>query len=83
MNRITYGVVIPARNEESSIKYTIRSLKRQYLKPEYIIVVDDGSRDNTSDIARKEGCYVIQLSRITEANATGTPYLAYVINQVL
>lgn len=81
--KIKYSVVIPARNEARSIAYTIRSLKRQYLKPAIIVVVDDSSCDETASIAEKEGAYVIRIERKSRASATGTPYLAFVINQGL
>ncbi len=78
-----YGVVIPARNEAWSISYTIRSLLRQSLKPRIIVVVDDGSTDSTGSIAEREGAYVVKIERKSQVTATGTPYLAFVINQGL
>ena len=78
-----YGVVIPARNEAWNIKYTVRSLLRQSMKPRMIVVVDDGSEDNTAYVAEKEGAYVVRIERKSKAPATGTPYLAYVINRGL
>jgi glycosyltransferase involved in cell wall biosynthesis len=38
------------RNSENEIESAINSLLRQTIKPRYIIVVDDGSTDNTHDI---------------------------------
>jgi glycosyltransferase involved in cell wall biosynthesis len=54
-------IVIPAKNSEKYISKTIRSLKNQTIKPEQIIVVDDGSNDNTYKISVKNGAQVIQL----------------------
>ena len=51
-------VIVPAYNEEASIKDTIRNIKKDVPKSD-IIVVDDGSRDKTKDIARKEKVKVI------------------------
>lgn len=45
-------VVIPAYNEEKVIKSVISDLKKEDYKN--IIVVDDGSKDKTSEIAKKE-----------------------------
>lgn len=45
------GVVIIARNEEQNIGNSLKSLVNQTLKPESIIVVDDGSTDKTFEIA--------------------------------
>ena len=36
-----------SRNSEDSIKSALLSLRNQELKPEYVIVIDDGSKDNT------------------------------------
>ena len=44
----TYNVIVTCRNSEKRIESTINSLINQSIKPEYIIVVDDGSTDNTN-----------------------------------
>ncbi len=59
--KIIVNVLIPARNEEKIISNTINSLLLQELKPKKIIVVNDGSNDNTSQIASSLGCDVIDL----------------------
>jgi glycosyltransferase involved in cell wall biosynthesis len=46
------AVVIIALNEEKSIKESINSLKNQTLPPYRIIIVNDGSTDNTEKIVR-------------------------------
>ncbi|MFX1475587.1 MAG: glycosyltransferase [Promethearchaeota archaeon] len=46
-------VVLPARNEEAFIEGTIKSVEKQTLKPEILLVVDDGSTDATAAIVRK------------------------------
>ncbi len=48
----TLTVVIPALNEEKYIEKTLRSLRRQSVKIE-IIVVDNGSKDRTMEISRE------------------------------
>ena len=48
-------VVIPAFNEEFSLREVIRSV----LPYSRIIIVDDGSTDNTGKIAKNEGCEVV------------------------
>lgn len=55
------GVVIAARNEESYIEKTLQHLLNQTLKPDEIIVVNDGSTDKTAEIARKYNAFVISL----------------------
>ena len=44
------SVIMPAFNEEKSIGECLKSLKNQSYKPIEIIVVDDGSHDNTLKI---------------------------------
>ncbi len=53
-------MVIPAYNEEDTIKYTIEGLK-QIDVIDKIVVVDDGSTDNTARIAEDNGAVVISL----------------------
>jgi glycosyltransferase involved in cell wall biosynthesis len=60
----TYNVIVTCRNSENSIKSTLNSLIDQSIKPEYIIVVDDGSSDNTNKIlkdiqSKNENFYII------------------------
>lgn len=56
------AVVIPVYNESSSIVKTIQEV-RQYIPNAYIIVVDNGSTDNTSTLANAEGVLVINEPR--------------------
>lgn len=51
-------VVIPAYNEATKIGNVIKELKKN--KYSDVVVVDDGSKDNTSEVARKNGAYVIK-----------------------
>lgn len=53
-------VIVPAFNEAASIADTIRSLQAQTAVPEKIIIVDDGSTDDTGEIARSLGVTVIR-----------------------
>lgn len=46
----SYYVIVTCRNSENEIESAINSLLRQSIEPRYIIVVDDGSTDNTHDI---------------------------------
>lgn len=54
-------VVIPAYNEEKTIVNVLKKLKN-YLSADDIIVIDDGSRDNTSKLAQEEGIHVYRHS---------------------
>lgn len=53
------ATLIPAYNEEKNIKKVI-SLTKKYLKSSKILVIDDGSSDNTASIAKKSGAIVIK-----------------------
>jgi len=47
----TVDVIIPALNEQHAIAACLESVLRQTLRPRRIILVDDGSRDRTVEIA--------------------------------
>ena len=58
---IPFSVVIPAFNEERGIVPTLRELRAVLNGLEYeLLVVDDGSRDRTAELARAEGVTVVQ-----------------------
>lgn len=57
---LTLTVLIPAHNEQDGLPDTIRSIYAQTLPPQRIIVVDDGSTDETAAVARFFGVEVIQ-----------------------
>ena len=46
----TYFAIVTCRNSEDDIDAALASLRNQTLTPQYVIVVDDGSTDNTSEI---------------------------------
>ena len=50
-------VVLAAYNESDNIKVVLKELKKDYKN---IIVVDDGSKDNTFNIAKKEGIIALK-----------------------
>ncbi len=52
-------IIIPAYNEEGTIGSVIEQIKS--LQTFKIIVINDGSRDKTSEVARKQGVEVIDL----------------------
>lgn len=53
---------IPAYNESKMISHVIRNLPKKItgIKKMNILVIDDGSSDTTSNIARKSGAWVIK-----------------------
>ena len=77
-----YEVVIPARNEERHLEKTLLAIRRQSIPPDKIIVVNDGSSDRTSEIAKKFADIVVELSD-RGFNAIATSAISGVINQGL
>jgi glycosyltransferase involved in cell wall biosynthesis len=78
------SVVIPAYNSSSMLRATIQSVHSQTLGVAEIIVVDDGSTDDTSEIASGMGATVIRQpnSGISAARNTGItnasqPWIAF------
>ena len=63
MNRRSVGenlsIVIPAKNESASIGDLVDTARAEYPDAE-VIVVDDGSTDNTAEIAEKAGATVVR-----------------------
>jgi glycosyltransferase involved in cell wall biosynthesis len=59
-----YNVILTCRNSEKIIEPSLTSIIEQSIKPKYIIVVDDGSTDNTPNIlkhiqTRNNNIYII------------------------
>jgi glycosyltransferase involved in cell wall biosynthesis len=53
-----YGVVIPAYNAARTLREAIESVLAQTLAPASLVVIDDGSTDETATIARSFGAAV-------------------------
>jgi glycosyltransferase involved in cell wall biosynthesis len=77
-----YEVVIPARNEEKYIEKTLLAIKRQSVPPDRIIVINDGSKDRTSEISKKYADVVVDLPD-RGFSALGTPEIPKVFNKGL
>jgi len=58
--RPRFTIVLPAYNEGERITPTLEALKREFGGEAEIIVVDDGSSDNTSSVAESLGVRVIK-----------------------
>jgi hypothetical protein len=56
------GVIIPAYNESANLAITLRTLKKVPIIKD-ILVIDDGSWDDTGDIALKEGVTLLSLDK--------------------
>ncbi|MDP6458200.1 MAG: glycosyltransferase family A protein [Candidatus Bathyarchaeota archaeon] len=77
-----YEVIIPARNEEKYIEKTLLAITKQSIKPDRIIVVNDGSRDRTSEISNKYADVVVDLPD-RGFSALGTTEIPKVFNKGL
>lgn len=66
---MSYAVAIPAYNAAETLAEALQSVLSQTIPPTEVIVVDDGSTDETSGIARKFGG-VVQVLR-TENSGCG------------
>ncbi len=71
----TFTTVIPAYNCENSIAETLRSIEMQTRQCEQVIVVDDGSKDNTGEVVKNSFPWVeyvrIENSGVSVARNTG------------
>jgi glycosyltransferase involved in cell wall biosynthesis len=81
-----FSVIIPAYNGAATLARAIASVRTQTLPPHEIIVVDDGSTDATSDVARSFGAVVrliaqanrgVAAARNTGASAATGDWLAF------
>jgi poly-beta-1,6-N-acetyl-D-glucosamine synthase len=62
-------VIIPAYNEADVVTETVRSVLGQTTPPARVIVIDDGSTDNTGEVARNAGAEVVRPPRNTGSKA--------------
>lgn len=65
-------IVIPAYNEAKFIGQTLDSLATQTLRPEKLIVVDDGSSDETTQIVREYSARYGFISLLEKASGDNT-----------
>jgi peptidoglycan-N-acetylglucosamine deacetylase len=61
---VRISVIIPARNEEAYIAPTIAAVKNQDFSTYEIIIVDNGSSDDTAAVAEGLGCIVVYEPRV-------------------
>lgn len=71
--RPTVSIVIPVKNDSAMLSCCLRALKTQTRAPDEIIVVDNGSTDESAQVAREAGAAVVQCLQpgIPAASATG------------
>ncbi|WP_324650577.1 glycosyltransferase family A protein [Georgenia sp. H159] len=68
------SVVIPARDDAPALDRCLRALARQTLAPLEVVVVDNGSTDETADVARRHGARVVTEPRVGIPMAAAAGY---------
>lgn len=56
---VSVSVIIPARDEETTLPTLLASLRRLVVHVADVVVVDDGSQDATASVARSAGAVVV------------------------
>jgi glycosyltransferase involved in cell wall biosynthesis len=54
------SIIIPAYNAAQTLPACLEALKKQTQPPDEIIVVDDGSQDQTAQVARAHGAHLLE-----------------------
>jgi glycosyltransferase involved in cell wall biosynthesis len=75
------SILIPAYNAEKTIAYTIRSAIDQTWQRKEIIVVDDGSRDRTAEVARRFASKQISVLSAENRGAAATRNHAFQLSR--
>lgn len=70
----TCSVVVPVRDDATELRGLLQALGRQTQQPVEIIVVDNGSRDGSTEVARAAGCTVITEGKPGIAAAAAAGY---------
>jgi len=83
----SFTVIIPAYNRASRLKEAIDSVKAQTYPPKKIVVVDDGSTDNTKEVLRAynrsvtsvflKNNYGVSIARMVGASLAKTEWVAF------
>ncbi len=69
----SFTVIVPARNEAANLPALLRSIDASDARPDEVIVVDDGSTDETAVVARASGARVVAAGALPEGWA-GKPW---------
>lgn len=67
MNKPHFSVIIPLYNKAAEVEATVRSVLAQTLQPLEVVVVDDGSTDDSAAIVERIGSPLVRLIRQSNA----------------
>jgi 4,4'-diaponeurosporenoate glycosyltransferase len=73
---ISFSIIIPARNEEQNLPRLLGSIAHSARRPAEVLVVDDGSTDNSAAVATRLGARVMT-SAAKPAGWTGKSWACY------
>ena len=73
-HRITVSVVIPVKDDAAHLDRCLRSIARQSLAVDEVVVVDNGSGDDSADVARRHGARVVSCAHPGVAAAASAGY---------
>lgn len=74
MTRPTVSVVIPVRDDAAELATCLRLLADQTVAPLEVVVVDNGSTDDSAAVARAHGARVVAEPRVGIPSAAATGY---------
>ena len=60
---VTISIIIPSHNARGTLKRCLEAVQSSTYKPYEVIVVDDGSTDDSVEIGKSYGAHVIELER--------------------